>query len=126
MEQYISIYTRQQAIEDGFLVAINSLSPKLDQLAKEHYKHPICFTSALWAVIDKAVKNEKWLNDLEGVIHDILWMSRAYKKPLSPSAVRFTVIITGAGRKRNHILDLHVHGGDQGEPVITIGYPEDF
>ena len=49
MEQYISVYTRQQAIEDGFLVAINSLSPKLDGLAKEHYKHPICFTSALWA-----------------------------------------------------------------------------
>ena len=45
---------------------------------------------------------------------------------ICPSAVRFTVIITGAGRKRNHILELHVHGGDQGEPVITIGYPEDF
>lgn len=126
MEQYISIYTRQQAIEDGFLVEINSLSPELDKLAKEHYKHPICFTSALWTVVDKAVKNEKWLNDLKGVIHDILWMSRVYKTHLSPSAVRFKVIITGAGKKRNHILDLHVHGGDEGEPVITIGYLEDF
>ena len=90
MEQYISVYTRQQAIEDGFLVAINSISPKLDGLAKEHYKHPICFTSALWAVVDKAVKNEKWLNDLEGVIHDILWMSRAYKTHLSP--VRYVLL----------------------------------
>lgn len=59
MEQYISIYTREQAIEDGFLVAINSLSLELDCLAKEHYKHPICFTSALWEVVEKAVKNEK-------------------------------------------------------------------
>lgn len=126
MENYISVYTRKQAIEDGFLIEINSLSPVLDKLAKEHYKFSICFTSALWAVVDKAVINKKWMNDLEGIIHDILWMSRAYKMTLSPSSVRFTVIITGGGRKRNHVLELHVHGGDEGEPVITIGYPEDF
>ena len=61
MEQYISVYTRQQAIEDGFLVAINSLSPELDKLAKEHYKHSICFTSALWAIVDKAIKMKNGL-----------------------------------------------------------------
>lgn len=124
--EYISVYTRQQAIQDGFLVDINALSSDLDKLAKEHYKFPICFTAELWAVVDKAVKNKKWMNDLSGIIHDILWMSRAYKMTISPSAVRFTVIITGAGRKKNHVLELQVHGGDSGEPVITVGYPEDF
>ena len=126
MENYISVYTRNQAIEDGFLVDINSISPALDNLVKEHYKLPVCFTSTLWTVIDKAVKNKKWMNDLQGIIHDILWMSRVYKVSLSPSIVRFTVIITGAGRKKNHVLELQVHGGDEGEPVITVGYPQDF
>ncbi len=75
MEQYISVYTRQQAIQDGFLVAINSLSPKLVWTGKRDIISILSVSLLrLRVVVDKAVKNEKWLNDLEGVIHDILWM----------------------------------------------------
>jgi len=113
-------YTREQALEDGVLVALPSDLP-----ACQLYKHPIAVTAAVWALIDKAVKNPKHCNSLDGVVYDILYMSQVYRRMLDPSTALFKVIITGAGRQRNYTFKLVVGPADDGSPCITIMLPNE-
>lgn len=112
----IHVYSREQAIADGVLVDLSKIAPKV---CGEVYNLPIAVTAAVWSIIDKAVKNERACNDLDGVVWDILYMSRVYAKRDAQSFL-FPVIITGAGRKRNHTFKMVISGGDNGEPVLTI------
>lgn len=120
--EVISRYTRRQAIEDGVLV--DGSIGDLAEVSRQHYKHPIAMTAAVWALIDRAVKNRKHCNDYKGVWHDILWMSRLAPAVDYPSRL-FSVIITGVGRKRRHTLKIHCGPGDEGEPVLTVMLPEE-
>lgn len=115
-------YSRAQAIEDGVLV---DLSEKFGDLVREHYKVPVAVTASVWEIITKAVNNPRWMNDFDGVIHDILWMSRVYFRPLSESGRIFRVKIRGAGRKSLFDFKLVVGPGDEGEPVATISLPNE-
>lgn len=115
-------YTRAQAIEDGVLVDLSELAP---DVCRQHYKYHIACTAAVWAIIDQAVNNKRCMNDLKGVIHDMLWMSRVYKKNLSPSDILFQVKIVGAGRKSLFEFKMTCSGGDDGEPVLTILMPNE-
>ena len=58
----------------------------------------LCCFSNTGCILQRAVENERYSNDYAGVLHDLLWMSRVYKRPLSESAVLFRVKITGAGK----------------------------
>lgn len=119
--EVISVYTRKQALEDGFLIDL--MQDTMKEVCEQHYKYPIACTSGVWAIIDKAVKNKKYFNDYAGVVHDVLWMSRVNNRKLSESTIVFFVIITGAGRTKNHTFILNVGPGDNAEPVITIMLP---
>lgn len=121
MENVIYSYTRKQAIEDGVLVDLNQIIP----IKESGYKYPVVCTSMVWGIIDKAVKNEKYCNDYEGVVWDILHMSRNYMIKRWQSGGIFRVIITGAGRKRTYDFKIECHGGDEGEPVLAIMLPEE-
>ena len=116
--EVISSYTRAQAIKDGVLV---DLSAKVPALCREHYKWPIACTAAVWSIIESAVSNKRHCNDLEGVIHDILWMSRkcAWYFPDDTTA-NFRVTITGAGRQRLFTFKMVCGPGDTSEPVLTL------
>lgn len=118
--EYISVYTRKQAIADGFLVDVSDMD-----IRKEHFKYPVAFTNTAWAIIDKAVKNKKWCNDLNGVLHDIFWMSKTYYRKLDSTTRIFKVIITGAGRKRNYDFKVICGPGDTPEPVFTFMLPNE-
>jgi hypothetical protein len=120
--EVISRYTREQAVEDGVLIDLSALAP---DVCGQHYKHPVACTAAVWAIVDKAVKNPRWMNDLRGVLHDMLWMSRMMKRSIDPSTVLFQVIIKGAGRKSTYQFKLNVGPGDNAEPVITIMMPNE-
>lgn len=115
-------YTRKQAIEDGVLIDLSSVAPKA---CTENYRVHVACSSAVWSIIDKAVKNEKYMNSLDGVVYDILWMSRAYYQSIDPSTRLFKVVIQGAGRKKNFVFKAVVGPGDEGEPVLTIMMPEE-
>lgn len=121
--EVISAYTRAQAIEDGVLVDL--MQDRLAEVARQHYKHPIACTAAVWDIMQRAVENERHANDYAGVLHDMLWMSRVYKRPLDEHTVIFRVKITGAGRKSLYDFKLAVGPGDELEPVITIMLPEE-
>lgn len=115
-------YTRAQAIADGVLVDLSAACP---DVCRQHYPVPVACTASVWALIDKAVKNPRWSNDLNGVVHDLLWMSKACRQPVDVSTILFQVIIKGAGRKSNYTFKAVVSGGDVGEPVLTIMLPEE-
>jgi len=119
----ISTYTRRQAIEDGVLV--DASVGDLAEVSRQHYKHPVAMTAAVWGLIDRAVKHPKHCNDYKGVWHDILWMSRVCPTKKWATGRLFLVIITGVGRKRNHTLKIECGPGDDGEPVLTIMLPEE-
>jgi len=114
----IHAYTRQQALEDGVLV--DAMQGELAAVSRQHYKWPIAMTASLWGLIQRAVNSPKYVNDLPGVWHDILWMSRVGGAEVSPTERRFTVIITGAGRRRNWPLKIVSGPDDEGQPCLTV------
>ena len=120
--EVISSYSRAQAIEDGVLIDLSAAS----EVCRQHYKYPIAVTAAVWGIIDKAVKKKKYCNDLNGVVHDILWMSRKCFLTVDESTRIFQVIILGSGRQRNFEFKMVCGPGDDTLPVMTImGLDED-
>lgn len=119
----ISSYSRSQAIEDGFLVDL--MQDQMLDVCRQHYKFPIACTAAVFSIMQKAVENPRYCNDYAGVLHDMLHMSKIYKRQIDESTVIFRVMITGAGRQRNFDFKLQVGPGDNSEPVITITMPEE-
>lgn len=120
--EVIHRYTRAQAIEDGFLIDL--MQDEMTEVCRQHYRHPIACTSAVFDLMTKAVESPRHCNSYAGILHDMLWMSRSGRK-LDASTVLFTVIIAGAGRQRYHQFRLEIGPGDQGEPVITISRPNE-
>lgn len=125
----ISTYTRAQAIEDGVLVDLSPDTVGIDEaivaLCRQHYRWPIAVTRRVWSLVEKSVAHPEWHNDLAGVLHDILWMSRRYGRNISPTERLFSVIITGAGRRRNWTLKIVSGPDDAGEPCLTIMFPDE-
>ena len=120
----ISAYSRAQAIEDGVLVDL--MHDKMAEVARQHYKHPIACTAAVFEIMRKAAENKRHGNDYAGVLHDMLWMSRVYGRgQLGQSTVLFRVKITGAGRKNLYDFKLMIGPGDDATPMITIMLPEE-
>lgn len=108
--EVISIYTREDAFTDGVL--INASIGDLAEVTRQHFPAgcEVAMTAGLHALIQKAVDNPKTYNDWKGVWHDVCWMSRvlpARRVVIEPDyryETWFEVIITGAGRKRKHLL----------------------
>ena len=119
----IYVYTRAQAIEDGFLVDL--MQDEMLEVCRQHYKFPIACTSSVFGIVQKAVENPCYCNDYAGILHDMLHMSKVCKRQIDESTVIFRVIIMGAGGQRNFDFKLQVGPGDQGEPVITIMLPDE-
>lgn len=119
----IHVYTRAQAIEDGELVNLSDPASETASVCRQHFKHPIACTRAVFETMRKAVENPRYCNDYAGILHDMLYMSKVLGRQLDPSTVIFRVIIQGAGRSNYHDFKLIVGPGDQAEPVITIMLP---
>lgn len=118
-------YTRRQALEDG--EQIDASSGVLLEISRQHYKYPVYLTRSVWDLICQAVASPEHLNDLGGVFHDILWMSR-HGQSLDEATTRFKVIITGTGRRRYHtmIAQCGAIDIDNPAPCITLMLPEDL
>ena len=118
--EIIYSYSRAQAIADGVLVDLSAVAP---EVCRQHYKYNVACTSEVWGIIDQAVKNKKHCNDYNGVIHDMLWMSRVYKRELTPSDILFQVKIKGAGRKSLFEFKMNCGPNDDASPCLTIMMP---
>ena len=108
-------YSRTQAIEDGVLVDLS----QVDSI-HQAWKHHFACTSAVWAIIEEALKRPG--QDLTGICHDISFMAMiAIRKADDHEFVLFRVIITGS----THTLKLHIGPGDTQEPVLTLMLPNE-
>ena len=119
----IVTYTRRQAIDDGVLV--DASVGDLAEVSRQHYKHPVAMTAAVFDLMRRAVEHPRWCNDYKGVWHDILGMSRMNPVQKWETGCLFQVIITGVGRKRKHTLKIECGPGDDAEPVLTVMLPEE-
>ena len=124
----IYAYTRAQAIDDGVLVDVS-------EIAKEAgIKLPVAITDALHSRLTPTKADQGLGQDYEGRLWDVLWLAAFTIKLADPGTdnVTFTAALQEAeaksGRPQNIDLRLRAVCGpdDEGEPVITIGFPEDF
>ncbi len=113
-------YTRAQAIDDGVLADLSEIAP---DVCAQHFKYPVACTSAVWDMIEKACSNEKYCNDIKGVIHDMLYMARKMGRAVDETTSYFPVIITGLGRVTKYEFKIVCGPGDDAEPVLTIMLP---
>jgi hypothetical protein len=104
-------YSRAQAIEDGVLVDLSHVDS-----IRQHWKYPFACTSAVWGIIEDALKKEG--QDLPGICHDISTVAKLMLRtaPAGTDRVLFPVIIA----ERTRTLKLHVGPGDTPDPVITL------
>lgn len=114
----ISIYTRAQAIEDGFLVNMTEWASATTGFIGG-FTCPVAVTSNLWAAIERKTTNQ----DTRGRAHDVLFMSSlALRAALAQGREeRNFEVFLRIGRKSKQILHV-VTDGDG----VTIGFPEDF
>jgi hypothetical protein len=114
--------TRAEALADGVLIDLSAVAP---DVCRQHFKYPVACTAAVWGIIERAVANKTHANDVNGVIHDILFMSIATGTEIDPSTRRFSVIIRGAGPTDTCELTIVCGPGDDAEPVLTIMLPDE-
>lgn len=126
-------YSRAQAFEDGYLVDVTSTAREAG------FRFPVALTRAAWddcvAWDDEDSERKRWPQDEAGRLWDVLSMTRFYMRGAirrDPNADRFALQVLrvprdGRGHKARIVtLQAHVGPGDNAEPVITIGFAEDF
>ncbi len=124
----IHSYSRQQAIEDGFLVDVTEWASN-DKGFRGGFTVPVAITRELWADLEKVPR----MQDLRGRAHDVLWMARlAVASGMRRGMIKddggrvYFDLLLQVGRKKKARLAVDLGGGDDGKPVVTIGYPSDF
>jgi hypothetical protein len=119
----ISTYTRQQAIDDGFLIDVS-------ETAKEaRFTVPAAITAACWADCVEWSKEDtkrQTYQDEAGRLWDVLWMlSLAARR--GGSVIRYQLYRVPRGgrgqRPRLTTLKAVIGPGDNHEPVITVMLP---
>ncbi len=119
----IHVYTRAQAISDGVLVDLSAVAP---DVCRQHYKYPVACTASVWGIIERALNTPGELQDVAGIVHDMLWMSRVSGKAINQQTRQFpTIIVTAPGKRKTFQFKLVVGPGDRAEPVITIMMPNE-
>ena len=68
-----SEYNRQDAVGDGFLIDI---SEKYPDIAKAHPGKELYVTDRVWEIVEKSADNPKTASSREGILWDIIGMSR--------------------------------------------------
>jgi hypothetical protein len=129
----IHCYTRADALEDGYLVDVTETAHEAG------FRYPVALTRAAWedcvAWSDSDTSRKHWPQDQAGRLWDVLTMTRYYMRGAvrrDPDADRFMLQVlrvprTGRGVKARAVrLMAQVGPGDNAEPVITIGFPDDF
>ena len=137
----ISVYTRQQAIEDGVLVDVSAWAGTGPEGMLGGFLVPVAITRALWDVTDLGdgegrapVAEARWRalarqhgESTRGRAHDVLWMAAvAARRSSGANRIGFLVVMTTEGKGGRLVRErLTVEAVIDGDGV-TIGFPEDF
>jgi len=121
-------YTRAQAIADGVLVDVTETAEEVG------FKLPVAITEALHNCLTPTKADQAIGQDYDGRLWDVLWLAAFTIKleEQGSDTVTFTFVQQEVEPKSGqpHNVDLRLRfvcgPGDEGEPVVTIGFPEDF
>lgn len=123
----ISIYTREQAVEDGFLVDVSELMKEAGL--------PIItdLTRTVWNKIEDIPASKSW-QDVEGRCWDVVWMAqlafRGYCRRNIDQVVELPVyiyykLIMHVGRCTYITLKITLNKDHKGNDTLTISLPEE-
>ena len=124
----ISTYSRAQAIEDGILVDVS------DTAREAGFSIPVAVTRTVWTRLIALPDGYKGFQDESGRLWDVVWMAHHYaRRAPNSDRVRMCVLVRDIRKDlhdsqrapRKHYPIVAIGSGDQGEPVITIMFPED-
>lgn len=118
----IHIYTRAQGIADGVLIDVTATAKEAG------FRHPTAITAALWQVI-VTIPARYPFEDVEGRLWDCIWMARQQAGKCKEGNTRFFFeLILHRSDQRSQYTQLvcDCGPGDNGEPVLTIGFSWDF
>ena len=127
-DEVIYSYTRSQALEDGVLVDATQIA------SEAGFRYPTAITADLHARITPNEREKALGQSYEGRLWDVVFLAAfASRRSGTQDRCSFEVSLfeadeTSPHRTHHRTLSLWmvVSPGDQGEPVITIGFPEDF
>ena len=122
-QEIIYTYSRAQALEDGELVDFSEWASAKSGFSGG-FKIPVAVTSSLFETIKNIPEGSG--QDIRGRAHDVLFMASLAAKRSTDSRLAFRVIMTEGNRDKVLELIMDIGPGDEGEPVVTIGFPEDF
>jgi hypothetical protein len=116
---YIYKYTRENAIEDGVLIDVTSLAKDAG------FKWPVALTSAVWTDCVEWSQNDG-TQDETGRLWDVLFMGfLAIRKNNDNYLILRIKNKTRVTRPSTVGLQIVAGPGDNGEPVITIMFPDE-
>ncbi len=125
--EVIYTYTRAQALADGVLVDVSEMAREAG------FRHPTVITADLHAALTPNARERSYGQSYEGRLWDVLFLAaltarRSIWGSQAVFDVRMAVCLGNRGRlrRRNLHLWLVIGAGDNFEPVITIGFPENF
>jgi len=127
-DEVIYSYTRSHALEDGVLVDATQIAMEAS------FRYPTAITADLHARITPNEREKALGQSYEGRLWDVVFLaSFAARQAGTQDRCSFEVGLFEAEvapphctHRRTLLLWMVVGPGDQGEPVITIGFPEDF
>ena len=128
VDDLIYAYTRSQALADGVLVDVSQMA------AEAGFRYPTAITADLHARLAPNEQEQALGQSYEGRLWDVVFLAAFAARRLGTAdRGSFEVGLFEAEAAPPHrtrhvtlVLWMVVGPGDQGEPVITIGFPEDF
>ena len=124
----LSTYTRAQAIAEGTLVDVTETAREAG------FTIPVAVTRAVWERLVALPEGYRGFQDEAGRLWDVLWMAITYARA-NRDKDRFTMCVhvrdirqdrrDSQRPPRKHFPVVAIGPGDQGEPVITVMFPED-
>lgn len=121
--EIISVYTRQQAIDDGMFVDVS-------KMAKEAgIKYPVAITSNLFhTYIEPSEEAKSYGQSVDGRLWDVLFVFRMMAKRANGSFIKFTVSFNDGTKKED--VDIwavcEAQSPTDPSPAINIMLPEDY
>ncbi len=125
--EVIYTYSRAQALADGVLVDVSSMAQEAG------FRYPVAISVDLHAALTPNTRELSWGQSYDGRLWDVLFMaSMAARRTIWDRQAAFDVsqAVCPTNRGRLHRRTLHlwivIGPGDNHEPVVTLGFPEDF
>ena len=115
----IYAYTRADALRDGELVDVTPMAREAG------FRVPVAVTRAAWVGVVEP--DETPGQSVEGRLWDVLWMLHyaIATSPGSGSTIRFQLYALIGGVSRPVTLKAVMGPGDEGEPVLTVMWPDE-